>query len=225
VNIFKRDATEEVTEEVTGEEEAPGSTGNRGRSLLVATGTSPPTGGTSQAAAAASPPASTYAFEFEIEGMITVGEFEAVFWASYAGGVFEANVTIGTPVTVGGVAFMIEGRGRAVQVDPMKPALKPPGTSSKRLKLKCDNTAFNFCFQFQLAPVHRGQIKLPCEEFGDIDVSASVQITEVSEDLQKSLGGMVGLTIEGSLVGDCSSTWQLELVVTLPKVRRCRLTL
>jgi len=27
---------------------------------------------------------------------------------------------------------------------------------TKRLKLKYDNSAFKFCFQFQLAPLHRG---------------------------------------------------------------------
>ena len=152
VKIFKRDATEateeatEATEELTGlGGKVPGSTGNRGRSLLVATGASQPTG-TSQSQAAASPPSTTYAFEFEIEGVITVGEFEAIFWASYADGVFEANVTIAAPVTVMGVAFMIEGRG---------------------------------------------QLTLPCKEFGDIEVSAQVQITAVSEDLQKSLGRAV----------------------------------
>jgi hypothetical protein len=36
----------------------------------------------------------------------------------------------------------------------MKSMLKPPGT--KRLKLNYDNTAFNFCFQIELAPLHHG---------------------------------------------------------------------
>jgi len=36
----------------------------------------------------------------------------------------------------------------------MKLVLKAPGT--KRLKLKCDGTAFKLCFQFQLAPLHLG---------------------------------------------------------------------
>ena len=40
-----------------------------------------------------------------------------------------------------------------MQVDPIKPTLKPPG--SKRLKLEHENTAFKFCFQFQLAPLHQ----------------------------------------------------------------------
>ena len=35
--------------------------------------------------------------------------------------------------------------GRAVQVDPIKPTLKAPGTM--RLKLKYDKTPFKFCFQ------------------------------------------------------------------------------
>ena len=42
-------------------------------------------------------------------------------------------------------------RGGAVQVDPMRPTLKPPGT--KRLKLKYDEILLQFCFQFQLAPL------------------------------------------------------------------------
>jgi len=50
-------------------------------------------------------------------------------------------------------------RGRAVQVDPIKPTLKAPGT--KRLKLKYDKSLPNllrFCFQIQLAPLHRGRL-------------------------------------------------------------------
>jgi len=35
-----------------------------------------------------------------------------------------------------------------VQVDPIKPTLKPPGT--KRLKLKCDELLTNFAFKFNL---------------------------------------------------------------------------
>jgi hypothetical protein len=45
-------------------------------------------------------------------------------------------------------------RGEAVQVDPIKPKLKPPGT--KCVETKVRHTAFNFCFQNQLAPLHRG---------------------------------------------------------------------
>ena len=47
--------------------------------------------------------------------------------------------------------------GGAVQVDPIKPMLKVPGT--KRLKLKYDilpAILLQFCFQFQLAPLHPG---------------------------------------------------------------------
>jgi len=44
--------------------------------------------------------------------------------------------------------------GGAVQVDPMKPMLKAP--RSERLKLNCDDLAFKFCFQFQLAPLQYG---------------------------------------------------------------------
>ena len=38
--------------------------------------------------------------------------------------------------------------GRAVQVGPIKPTLKPPGT--KRLNVKCDKLLSNFAFQFKL---------------------------------------------------------------------------
>ena len=36
----------------------------------------------------------------------------------------------------------------AVQVDPIKPKLKPPGTH--RLKLKCDTLLSNYAFKFNL---------------------------------------------------------------------------
>jgi len=40
--------------------------------------------------------------------------------------------------------------GRAVQVDPIKPTVKAPG--SKRLKLKCDEPLSNFAFKFNMRP-------------------------------------------------------------------------
>jgi hypothetical protein len=52
-------------------------------------------------------------------------------------------------------------RGEAVQVDPMKPKLKPPGTN--RLKLKCGYTGFKFCFQIQHAPLHRAGQSPPAD--------------------------------------------------------------
>ena len=49
----------------------------------------------------------------------------------------------------GGRAAGVAGpRGRAVQVDPIKPELKAPGT--KRLKLKCDEPLSDFAFNFSL---------------------------------------------------------------------------
>ena len=39
-------------------------------------------------------------------------------------------------------------RGKEVQVDPIKPTLKAPG--SERLKLKCDDLLLNFAFKFNL---------------------------------------------------------------------------
>jgi hypothetical protein len=46
--------------------------------------------------------------------------------------------------------------GGAVQVEPIKPALKAPGI--KLLKLKYDKPLSNFAFKFQLAPLHLGGI-------------------------------------------------------------------
>jgi len=41
-----------------------------------------------------------------------------------------------------------DGYGRAVQVDPIKPTLKAPGT--ERSKLKCDGLHSTFAFKFNL---------------------------------------------------------------------------
>ena len=46
--------------------------------------------------------------------------------------------------------------GRAVQFDPMKPMLKAPGTTSKRVETEIRWTAFKCCFHIQLAPLHHG---------------------------------------------------------------------
>jgi len=40
------------------------------------------------------------------------------------------------------------GRGGAVQLEPMKPTLKPPG--SERMKVRCDDVLSNFALTFQL---------------------------------------------------------------------------
>ena len=51
--------------------------------------------------------------------------------------------------------------GRAVQVEPMKPLLKPPGT--KRLKLKYDGLLSNLlqiCFYSELVPLQVGGLNL-----------------------------------------------------------------
>jgi len=44
--------------------------------------------------------------------------------------------------------------GKAVQVDPMKPPLKAPGT--KRLKLRCDKLLSDFAFKFNLRRYTQG---------------------------------------------------------------------
>ena len=46
------------------------------------------------------------------------------------------------------VAATRHAHGRAVQVDPIKPTLKPPGT--KRLKLEYDEPLSSFAFNFKL---------------------------------------------------------------------------
>ena len=46
-------------------------------------------------------------------------------------------------------------RGKAMQVDPIKPTLKPPG--AMRVEAKLRYTAFKVCFEVQLAPLHRGE--------------------------------------------------------------------
>jgi hypothetical protein len=49
---------------------------------------------------------------------------------------------------VSDVRFIIQRHGRVVQVDSIKPTLKPPGC--KRLKLKCDLLLSNFAFKISL---------------------------------------------------------------------------
>ena len=48
--------------------------------------------------------------------------------------------------------------GKAVQVDPIKPTLKAPGT--KRLKLKYDKLLSSFAFNFNLRHYTLGQTRL-----------------------------------------------------------------
>jgi hypothetical protein len=52
-------------------------------------------------------------------------------------------------------------QGRAVQVDPMKPTLKP--LRDQRLKLEHEKPAVKLCFQFQHAPLHQGTSCPRCE--------------------------------------------------------------
>jgi hypothetical protein len=50
--------------------------------------------------------------------------------------------------------FKSPAPGRAAQLDPMKPNLKPPET--KRLKLKCDKLLSTSAFKFKLRRYSRG---------------------------------------------------------------------
>jgi hypothetical protein len=54
-----------------------------------------------------------------------------------------------------GATMCAVSRGRAVQVDPMKPKFKPPGT--KRLKLECDILLSASAFKFNLRRYTRGR--------------------------------------------------------------------
>ena len=57
-------------------------------------------------------------------------------------------------------------RGRAVQVDPIKPTLRPRG--SKRLKLEDEKRLSNFAFNFNL----RRHIVAAVDRFADADCEA-----------------------------------------------------
>jgi len=79
-------------------------------------------------------------------------------WKSCPRAVLQVSRTVGTAAASGRrLLAAADEHGRAVQVDPMKPKLKPPGT--KRLKVKHDKSLsilLQFCFQFQLAPLQHG---------------------------------------------------------------------
>jgi len=53
------------------------------------------------------------------------------------------------------------GQGKEVQVDPMEPTLKPPGT--ERLKLNHDEPPSNFAFKFNLRRYAKNVICGKCE--------------------------------------------------------------
>jgi hypothetical protein len=59
-------------------------------------------------------------------------------------------------------------QGEAVQVDRITPMLNPP--DAKRLKLKSDEMPFKFCFQFQLAALHQGDVHHAAERHAGVDV-------------------------------------------------------
>jgi len=54
----------------------------------------------------------------------------------------------------------VSGHGRALQVDPIKPTLKPPG--AEHLKLKCGVPPSNFAFKFKL---RRYSMVYPTEDY------------------------------------------------------------
>ena len=60
------------------------------------------------------------------------------------------------PVGVGPAPGARGLQGEAVQLDPIKPKLKPPGT--KHSKLKCDDLVSNFAFNFGLRRYNKEQL-------------------------------------------------------------------
>jgi len=70
-----------------------------------------------------------------------------------------------------------QAQGRAVQVDPIKPKLKPPGT--KRLKLEYDGLLSNFGFKFNL----RCYIKARCAVHEEDEARERRRRAELSEHL------------------------------------------
>jgi threonine aldolase len=78
--------------------------------------------------------------------------------------------------------------GTAVQVDPIKPTLKAPGT--QRLKLRYNKLLSSLpqsCFQFQLAPLQLG-----CSPARAVQAADSVSVC-----LSKGLGAPVGTIVLG----------------------------
>jgi hypothetical protein len=56
--------------------------------------------------------------------------------------------------------YVLQNNGKAVQLDRIKPKLKPPGT--KRLKLKCDELHSSFAFKFNLRRYTTGGTTADC---------------------------------------------------------------
>ena len=72
----------------------------------------------------------------------------------------------------------VDRRGEAVQVDPFKPKLKPPGT--KRLKLKYDELPSNFAFKFNLRRYSEGSKTIPCNAVGDFSIAGHATMKGLS---------------------------------------------
>jgi hypothetical protein len=82
----------------------------------------------------------------------------------------------------------------AVQVDRDKPKLKLPRT--KRLKLKCDQTAFKFCFQFELAPLHPGGVSAAAHSGGG-QLGRTVQVDPMKPTLKAPVSMLLKLRYDG----------------------------
>ena len=85
-------------------------------------------------------------------------------WRRGGGGKVRLLVSLGEHAA----CFLFELLGRAVQIEPIKPAFKVPGT--KRLKLKHHkllSISLQFCFYIQLAPLQLGLGQAVCLTLGE----------------------------------------------------------
>jgi len=81
-------------------------------------------------------------------------------------------------------------RGRAMQVDPMKPTFKAPG-ANEALETKILLIAFRRCFQLQLAPLHREEAEAAYRRAAAGDFSAGADTRPL---FSSALAFLVGCT-------------------------------
>jgi hypothetical protein len=85
----------------------------------------------------------------------------------------------------GPVPREVRVHGKAEQVDPIKPTLKPPGT--KRLNPKYDKLLSNllsFCFRFQLAPLQHGDRRAGAVRRHVRELGRAVQVEPIKPTLK-----------------------------------------
>ena len=128
-----------------------------------------------------------------------------------------------------GLQLVREALGGAVQVDPIKPTLKAPG--SERLKLNCDELLSSFAFKLKLrhynwegeqaAAAAATMMMLTGEGEGELEpaaaAAAEAQVAAAAAVLTGQTGGAV-TTRPGSVSACCS------IALPSPRARRVRLT-